>query len=36
VLAGVDERLHHIFPVPKGVQDRSDLHEIGTGTNDVK
>jgi len=36
VLAGVDEGLHHILPTLQGIQDRSDLHEVGASSNDVK
>jgi hypothetical protein len=36
MLAGVGERLHHVLPPLQGIQDGSDLHEIGTSSNDVK
>jgi hypothetical protein len=36
VLTGVDEGLHHILPALQGIQDGSDLHEVGTSPNNVK
>ena len=36
VLASVDEGLHHILPRLQGIQDGSDLHEVGTSSDDVK